>query len=445
MQVNRFSNFFGIHRQKAWCRRHSLLGLLVLGLLTLTLGAQGNQPQASELLKLADETLADVSRLRELPVKAPIAKGISTRPQIEAYLLKRIQEEYPAEELRIEQKALAKLGLIPPELDLLQALLQLLTEQVAGFYDPKTGKLYVADWVPTEVQRPVLAHELTHALQDQHFGLEKFLKRIPGNDDASLARNSLIEGEGLAIMMDVVLEPFGQDFLMIPDIVAANRAQLQATSEQYRAFREAPRYLREILMFPYTHGANFLQYFRKRHSWSAVSRLYSDLPQSSEQVLHPEKYLDRRDDPSPPTEPALLKLHGSWKPIYRNVLGEFVLSLLLQEFLDETTADQGARGWDGDSIVLMENRDGELALVLRSVWDSERDAREFFEAYGRVLERKYPDTDFSPSGRPQSEARLQGVGQDHRISVLLKGRRVEIVEAEGAPHIQLSRVDPSPR
>ena len=69
----------------------------------------------------------------------------------------------------------------------------------------------MADWVPAEMQRPVLAHELTHALQDQHFGLEKFLKRIPGNDDASLARNSLIEGEGLAIMMDVVLEPFGQD------------------------------------------------------------------------------------------------------------------------------------------------------------------------------------------------------------------------------------------
>ena len=439
MSVNRFNCPFRSHCHGGLRRRNSLLGILVLGLLTLTPSAQVNQPDASELLKLAEETLADVSRLRELPVKSPITKGISTRQQIKAYLLERIEEEYPAEELSIEQKALAKLGLIPPELDLLQALLQLLIEQVAGFYDPKTGRLYVADWVPAKMQRPVLAHELTHALQDQHFGLKKFLKRIPGNDDASLARNSLIEGEGLAIMMDVVLEPFGQNFLMIPDIVQTNRAQLQATSEQYRAFREAPRYLREILMFPYTHGANFLQYFRKRHSWREVSRLYSDLPQSSEQVLHPEKYLDDRDDPSPLSGPPLLELPGLWKSIYQNVLGEFVLSLLLQEFLDETTAAQGSRGWDGDSIVLMESRGGKLALVLRSVWDSEQDAQEFFTAYRQLLERKYPDTDFSPSGDRQTEAKLQGVSRNHRISAIRQGRRVEIIEAERALHIQPSR------
>ncbi|MGW8180077.1 MAG: hypothetical protein ACWGQW_15150, partial [bacterium] len=148
---------------------------------------------SQELLDSAEEILAVVSELRQLQIKQPVKKGIQSKSDIRAFLLKRINEEYPQEEVQKEERLLRRLRLIPDDLDLYTFMPTLLTEQLAGYYDPDSGTFYIADWIPFVIQEPVMAHELTHALQDQHFDLAKLLERTEGNDDQTLARSALIE------------------------------------------------------------------------------------------------------------------------------------------------------------------------------------------------------------------------------------------------------------
>lgn len=406
--------------------------VLLIPALILSLSTPSPRSVSSELLRSVDEVLAEVSRLRQLEVRSPIKRGVKSRQEIRAFLVERIKREYPPDEMALEQKVLARLGLIPGDLDLFEALLELLTEQVAGFYDPETGVFYIADWIPPEAQRSVMAHELTHALQDQHFNLSRFLERVEGNDDASLARAALIEGEGMAIMLDYLLKPYGQTFLEVPDFVGLGASQRTVLEQEFQAYAKAPAYLRESLSFPYTYGANFVRAFRLRHSWPEASRLYEDLPSSTEQIMHPEKYLDERDEPIPiPDDGKPEALQGDWQRTYRNVLGQFSLLLLLKEFVDGETARVAAEGWGGDVVELYDGTDDRTSLIIRSVWDSEQDAREFFEAYTALVGLKYPDalrTD--TAGGPDQGTQIRWRGPGDEILLRRQDRSVKVIERQ---------------
>lgn len=380
--------------------------------------------QAEELLKSADEVLAEISRLRELPAKSPIEKGVKNREEIKAYIVERIQKEYPAGDLELERKALVKLGLIPADLKMLDLILDLLTEQVMGFYDPHTRMLYIADWIPVEAQKAVMAHELMHALQDQHFDLLRFMKRTRGNDDALAARNAIVEGEGLAVMLDYIMKPMGQNFLLIPDVVQMQRFQMPVMESQFKVFAGAPAYLKEALLFPYTYGLNFIQAYRRQHPWKDVANVYSDLPKSTEQIIHPEKYMTDRDEPTPLKAAERDHFAKEWKKTYDNVLGEFTIYLLIRQFTEESLAQRASAGWDGDLMELFESP-GRIGFVLRSVWDSEQDATEFFEAYRQLVLKKYPDAELIES----SETKFVWKAGESTISLQLQGRNVEVVES----------------
>lgn len=384
------------------------------------------------LLASVDEVLEEVVQIRQLELKRPIKKGIKNRQEIRGFLMGRIEKEYSPEQVALEERILTRLGLIPEELDLYQFTLDLLTEQVAGYYDPYTETFYVADWIPLEIQKPVMAHELTHALQDQHFGLERFLRRIEGNDDAALARSALIEGEGLAVMLEYSLKPLGQSFLDIPDLVQVNRAQVELLNHQFEVFARSPEYLKETLLFPYTYGARFVQAFRRQHSWDRLALVYDDLPQSTEQILHPEKYLGPRDLPVVLAEGQFSGSGGSsWKPVYHNVLGEFSTYLWLRQFLDERTARTASEGWGGDRLELYRNGQGLEALVLRFVWDSEADAQEFYEACRQLVEVRFP--------RARKAAENVWEQEGERLSLTQEGLEVGFTQeslsqtAPGAP------------
>jgi hypothetical protein len=367
--------------------------MVLLGALLVRAQDTPEVPESKEeLLKAADEVLEQVSRLRQLEVKSPVEKGVRSREEIRSYLMARIQEEYQEEELRIEGRLLKKLRLIPEDMDVYEYALNLLTEQVAGYYDPKAKTFYLADWLSLDVQKPIMAHELTHALQDQHFDVEPFLKRIKGNDDVMLARSSVLEGDAVAVMIDYMMEPMGMTFLQIPDLKQFMAAASAAVEGEYQIFATAPRYFRETLIFPYTSGLSFIQSFREKHSWADVRKLYEDLPKSSEQILHPEKYLQEpRDEPTEvPAKGVGLLPQGSWKSIYDNVLGEFTMQLVLKEFLEDGESEKAAAGWGGDLVELLRDDSGRESLAMRSVWDTERDAVEFFEAYAKLIGKKYP-------------------------------------------------------
>ena len=383
---------------------------------------------ADELRRSTDTVLSRVSALRNLPATGSVDTGLRSREEIRRYILARMAEEYPPDELELDRRLLVKLGLIPDALDYRGTLVLLLTEQVAGYYDPKTRTLYVADWVPVQEQLPVMAHELAHALQDQHFDLDRLLDGVEGNEDATQARVAVVEGEGLGLMLEYILQPLGRSFLDIPDLVQMQKDQMEHARQSYDVFRKVPPFIQEALLFPYVQGARFLQHYVRRHGWPGVDRLYADLPRSTEQILHPEKYEPPRDEPTrvePPPLPG--GLVGRWERIYRNVLGEFMLRLILDQFLDAGSARDAAAGWDGDSVQLYQGADGELALWIRSVWDTEQDAVEFFDAYQDLIRLKYGQAEpEAPDGAP---ARRIWRTETDVLILERAGRRVDLLEA----------------
>ena len=192
----------------------SLAGFTLGGLasgLTVSPAAAGDD--VDELLQRTDAIANDVARLRGLKRKKPIERGVMNKDEIRDRLVKRVDEEYTAEELRAEELALKRLGMLPKGADYKQLVIDLFTEEIAGFYDPKDGKLYIARAQVGEntLNDLLMAHEIDHALQDQHFKLRKFLKPNKREGDASVARQALIEGDGTALMFEFMMDKMGMD------------------------------------------------------------------------------------------------------------------------------------------------------------------------------------------------------------------------------------------
>jgi hypothetical protein len=350
------------------------------------------QSAPSELLKSADSTVETVARIRGLVPKSPIEKGVKSRDEIATYLNDHVREQYGEAKLDAEGRMLQILGLIPPMVDYGGFVLKLLTEQVGGYYDPERRIFFIAGWLPIEQQKPVMAHELTHALQDQHFEIGRILKEDlkSQNDDRALAHQALFEGDAMAVMLDYLLEPAGRNFAQLPDLVTVMRSQLTQMDSQFPVFKQAPMYLRETLLFPYGYGAAFLQQIRLKQPWSAVDKVYTDLPASTEQIMHPEKYLVSRDPPQTvQADDPSTRLGEAWKTGYTNVLGEFSLYLLLRHHLPDERAQQATAGWDGDRVMLVEDGTSS-AVFLSSVWDSPEEAAEFQSALWEWLKLRVP-------------------------------------------------------
>lgn len=414
--------------------------LLVLGLGVPTYALM-QESAAEGLLKEADEITLQVAKLRGLEPKEPVRKGVKTREEIAQYLDRRVKEEYDEKELAREGRFLEKLGLIPEKSNYKDLVMKLLTEQVGGYYDPEEKTLFIAGWLPMDQQRPVLVHEITHALQDQYFDLGGMIKQDikAKDDDRTLAHKAVAEGDGMAVMLDYLLQPAGKSFLELPDLVFVMRSQLTLMESQFAVFREAPVYLKETLLFPYGYGAAFLQRVRAEgRPWSAVDKVYSDLPESTEQIMHPAKYLDARDKPKPiRPEDVMGQLGERWREGYRSVLGEFSLFLLLKLYLPEEKSAKAAEGWGGDLAFLVEDTQGQGSFVLLdSVWDSEQDAEEFRQALEEWLPRRLPSaskTEGSGSGSTFSE--------DDRLSFAQR-RGLKVRLALGIPREAVSRLGP---
>jgi hypothetical protein len=369
---------------------------LLAGVVLLCGGAAGllaMQEAPSELLKIADRMVQQVVQLRGLEPKGEIRKGVKSRDEIAQFLKEHVRENYEADELQNEGVALQKLGLIPEDIDYAEFALRLLTEQVGGYYDPDKKTFFIAAWLPVEQQKPVMVHELTHALQDQAFELNRILKedRKLHNDDRVLAHQAIFEGDAMAVMLDYLLTPAGKNFAQLPDLAQVMRAQFAMMDAQFSVFKSAPMYLKETLLFPYGYGASFLQKIRVDQPWEAVNRVYSDLPSSTEQIIHPEKYFRRRDDPKPVRiEDPARESGGAWKPAYRNVLGEFSTYLMLKQRLPEERARQAAAGWGGDEVLLQKRGDGRSAVFVATVWDAPAEAEEFFGAMKEWFRLSFP-------------------------------------------------------
>lgn len=345
--------------------------------------------------------------------KSPVLE-MRTRDEVRGFLEREFETGKQAAQLEVQASAYRLLGLLPDTLDLKQMYLDLLTEQVAGYYDPSVKKLYVVQGQAEELQAVTLSHELVHALQDQHFNLDSVAKSDLPNDRL-MATQAVIEGQATYEQLTAML---GEGFKM-PGGWDMIRDQIRDNSQAMPRFSAAPFLVQEDLIFPYLSGAEFMKAFKARFPGQSP---FARMPASTEQVLHPAKLFGDTVD-----APTLVRLPAprAGQVAYRNVIGEFETRLFVYQHLqDQATAIRSAAGWDGDEFLLLRFPTGE-GLVWLTVWDSAVDAGEFYQVADRSVIARYRPKTFRPQG------------ENGKLYPDLKGRaiRVAAVTVGGRPAV----------
>ncbi|HEX8998430.1 MAG TPA: DUF6782 family putative metallopeptidase, partial [Blastocatellia bacterium] len=221
--------------------------------------AASTKTKAEEVVAATSEILEEVSKLRGLKPLTPVKSGTKSRAEIEQEIIRGFEETTTPEEIAAANKALIAYGLAPKDFRYREFMIKLMTEQVAGFYRPKSKELFIADWNDLEQQKPVMVHELQHALQDQHFNLRRFEKWPSGDSDREAAIHALIEGDATALMYARQLKGMEMDISKLPPISSfSDQSLAQAERDKQAVFLAAPASLRESLIFPYVYGATFV-------------------------------------------------------------------------------------------------------------------------------------------------------------------------------------------
>jgi hypothetical protein len=343
----------------------------------------------ADFIAAADEVLSQMSQITGLRQLTPLKKSLRSREEIRAFVIKQMDEDKKPAERYAGARSAEAFGLIPKGFDLDKFMIDVLTEQVEGLYDPKTREFYIADWSPVEDQRMVMAHELTHALQDQHFQIEAWERAARPNEDAELARDAVLEGTAMAGMVDYLMLGTGRSLKDLPEF---DPSMLLGELASTPTLQKAPPFIKDTLIFPYLSGLNFSTATLKDSGWSGLPRLFEKPPASTQQILHPELYRSGHI-PQNVSIPSLAKtLGGNWAKLDENVMGEFGWKEVLKQFLDADRAKTLAAAWDGDWYVLYEQKQSKkLILASRLLLDNQEDAVRFFGQYSEALENKYAE------------------------------------------------------
>jgi hypothetical protein len=343
----------------------------------------------AEFLAAADEVLQQMSEITGLKLITPLKKSLRSREEIRAYVIKQMGEEKNPAERYADARTGEAFGLLPREFDLDTFMVNVLTEQVEGLYDPKTQEFYIADWSPLGDQRMVMAHELTHALEDQHFHIEAWSRAARPNEDAELARDAVLEGSAMAAMVDYLMLGTGRSLKDLPEF---DPSMLLGELESTPTLKSAPPFLKDALIFPYISGLNFSAAILKNSGWPMLSGVFEKPPVSTQQILHPGLYKSGRT-PSTVSLPSFEKMLGKdWAKLDENILGEFGWKEVLKQFLGDDRAKALAAAWDGDRYATYEQKETKkLMLVTRLHLDSEVHADRFFGQYSEALEKKHSE------------------------------------------------------
>ncbi len=385
--------------ERQFIRFSLCFAFLFTGLLPLSPNSQAQQSATSalpppsknnsEFLATADEVLKEMSDITGWKLKSPLKKSIRSREEIHAYVLRQMNDEKDAKERYASTRSAEAFGLIPRGFNLDSFLVDLLTEQIAGLYDPKAHEFYIADWIAPEEQRMVMSHELTHALEDQHFQIEPWVKAARPNDDGELAREAVLEGSAMAAMLEYLLKDKGLKLRDLPDI---DPSLFIGDLSDTPMLKKAPPFIKDSLMFPYFDGLTFSMTVLKTDGWRGFSAVFDKPPANTQQILHPGLYRSN-------TVPAPLKLglpetflDASWTRLEENSMGEFGWKEILKQFLDEERAKLLSASWDGDVYATWEQKLSKRTVLATHIRlaNSETAAR-FFGQYSEALELKHTD------------------------------------------------------
>ena len=368
--------------------------------------------QAKELFRSVDDILQFASTDSRLPIRHEVKRKLQTRASVEKYVVEKFNDDEDTKRMQRSEIVLKKFGLLDRDFQLKPFLVSLLTEQIAGYYDSKTKTVNLLDWIEPDSQKPVLAHELTHALQDQHVNLDKWenktLSGISKNmtddnlhlatDEADSAREAVLEGQAMAVFVDYSLKPSGKTLLNSPDM-GATLKDLQDSSDS-PVMARAPLLLQESLLFPYREGLNFEQTLMKDKGVEmAFAGVLDRPPSTSYEIMNPKAYERRKEVP-------LLKMpdvHGlldeQYDPYDVGVMGALDVRILTELFGGEQESEALTPEWNGGLYFAAQKKNartaaekestGSVALVYFSAWKSPEAAKAFAAVYAAELSKKY--------------------------------------------------------
>jgi hypothetical protein len=336
--------------------------------------------------RLVARMLRRVEVARRIEAAKPVPGVLLERPALIARVKEHVARELPPEALRNEGLALQLFGFIPTQFDYEAAEYQLLQDQLAGYYEPADGTMYMASDLGDEEADATLAHELVHALQDQRWDLERRSSYHAGEGDHSEAASALAEGDATSAMFDVMIERAapgsGKTALDLPDDVFAQ--QIREGMDQGPG-ASAPRVMRSSLAAPYIYGTLFVHALRRHGGWPAVDRAWDDAPTTSEQVMHPEKWL-AHEPALAVSAPTFATLGAGWKVADEDSEGELGARLAFEEWMAPKAAADVSVGWGGDRGVLLENGD-RAAFAWRLRYDPGKTKDELTKAAYAALTR----------------------------------------------------------
>jgi hypothetical protein len=320
--------------------------------------------------------------LRGLRATTKVERDVMDKPALCAFLTRKFRADNPAELVHGTEVLYKQLGLMPEDASLEDLYIELLTSQVAGLYDDKTKHMYVVstNHDAGAIERFVYSHEYTHALTDQAFDLRKVVGADTDESDRTLARSALIEGDATLAMT-----LWAQNNLSPQELLQAAAA---ADPASQAVLDRMPAILKDPLLFPYTNGLQLaLGGYTSGGGYAGVDDLYRNPPDSTEQVLHPEK-LESREAPVEVAVPEDLaaRLGSGWKVSLQDTFGELLLGIILKDAGAAASTD-AAGGWGGDRVALLEGPNGETAVVLDTAWDTDSDAAEFETAVGSLTSK----------------------------------------------------------
>jgi hypothetical protein len=335
------------------------------------------------LCSLSREALNGASAVRGLEPRAAVPCVVEDKAAVTQFIHETIREDLPPQKLVNEEVAYKAIGLIPESFDYQHALVDFLVGQIGGYYNPKKKLFVMAGWLPASVQGGVAVHELTHALQDQHYNLTVVMNAKKATTDSGLAASALVEGDASAVMFDYERVTAGQDPLRTVSSVDS-MLLLQVLGLGFGG--DVPESLKALLIFPYTSGLRFVHSLLRRGGYADVHKAYGRIPTTTREILHPEEYAAASFTPQIPQDSELEATPEGVAPVYTDVLGEFGVSTLFRGVT--ATKDRGpsaAAGWVGDKLGVFPTNGGVRVISWLTRWESEDDAREFKTLYSEYL------------------------------------------------------------
>jgi len=378
-----------------------------------------------QLFTQIDPILQGLSEITGWKVKRKVPADYISKGKLADFIERRVKQAVKPEEVRVEALTLKMFGFVPEDYDLKQAIVELMTEQAAAFYDYDHRRLFITESDTSFLEkRAALVHELAHALADQHFSLGKYLRKGNKSDDAATAREAVIEGQATWLMWAYVSKLGGGEAKVSEFIVDSMKdAAGSGVGSQYPVFDKAPLYLRESLIFPYTSGLRFTNAVVEKLGEAGFGEVFERAPVSTQQILHPDLYLSHQkpEHPKAPAPPDAKR----YKAISEGSIGELDFRVLLEQYAGADVASRIVPHWRGGEYRLYESKGGKRPLLTYSaVWDSAEAARDFFRQYLAVLGKKWKKLEI----REQTDSRCAGSGDRGGFAVTSEGAKISSVE-----------------